>query len=574
MVPANKLRFLFLIFLLLGMNWAANYGIGNTFIVTTAIPYSNDSIYAITGAGIAAGGFSNDSLYRTITGVFLYHNANISSDLSFANATAGHWFYANATAFETGNGNYIKSVSINSSYGSCVQYSNSTTGRYFSVAFNCSAAAPGSSTLNITFDDESGKNTTTSTLSNSYPDPNLPILSPAPFITPFSPNDANTLTCNSGTFFDADGDIQNLSAQNWSWFKNGNIISGQNSVTLSPAFFAAGDTVLCQEFSTNSTWTTSNVTANSTGVLISSSFSYTNTSPVQTLAILNSLPKWKFQVNVTVGSGTCLVNISQLAVQNLTTINDSSGNPVANNGNQTSLNFSCSTVGAPYNVTFYTENLSSVTIPIYSQLGANAVRWNVTTSKNQPILYNFSAPLSLCTSSAIFICTQSSLSACDVNVKSLWQLLGFTDMGWLVNTTTSNETTYVTTCAQSSSGSSGGGSSGNPSLPIPIEGTGTNVTLPKKTATPPTLLSQVVAEAQDWISELLDTTGRLIDSWLKKKSGPVSNALAVFVIFVIFLTLTFDQLKKRGGWPLVILAASIIFGLVFIVVSYGAYLFD
>lgn len=189
----------------------------------------------------------------------------IVSDLTFINASAGHAFSASATVSDPMGGNAITSVEIVSTIGSCLQFSNSTSGVNFSAVFVCLSAVPATTNVYINFTDSTlGISVQTSTKSNTYPDHNA-TLSP-PSISPYPAFNDSDLTCNFGTFSDPDGDLGN--SQTWAWEKNGLWISGENTQFLNHGNFTLGDTIRCQENATNTVWTNSNGTAISGATII------------------------------------------------------------------------------------------------------------------------------------------------------------------------------------------------------------------------------------------------------------------------------------------------------------------
>ena len=96
------------------------------------------------------------------------HPPTILSSITFTNATAGHWFYANATAYDPAGGSDIKVVTINSTSGTCSQFSYTITSGNLSVVLNCTGTALASTTINMTFNDSINSTVSTSG-SNTYP---------------------------------------------------------------------------------------------------------------------------------------------------------------------------------------------------------------------------------------------------------------------------------------------------------------------------------------------------------------------------------------------------------------------
>jgi hypothetical protein len=226
--------------------------------------YANDS-YGVSGNVSSAADF-------TITPYVSSFPIKIVTSTAFTNATTGHWFYANATANYTNGGGNLTWNSTTTS-GTCVNYSNTTNGVNKTVRLNCSATAPATATVNITFINSSATANNSTSASNTFPDPNIPTLTgvavnnSAPIIT-------SPLSCTAGTFTDADGDTESVAARTWMWYKNG-VFNGiiTQATTLNATNFTVGDKISCRENSTNTTWATSLVSAISANVTINSSSS-------------------------------------------------------------------------------------------------------------------------------------------------------------------------------------------------------------------------------------------------------------------------------------------------------------
>jgi len=85
----------------------------------------------------------------------------------------------------------------------------------------------------------------------------IPVLTTNPTITPVAPAPLDIVTCNSGTYFDADGDP--LAATFWQWYQNGVLTAfTTQSLSLETAAAANGDNFSCSQrvFDgyDNSTW--------------------------------------------------------------------------------------------------------------------------------------------------------------------------------------------------------------------------------------------------------------------------------------------------------------------------------
>jgi hypothetical protein len=249
---------------------STDYAMDSIFTSSGGIIDSSSADYRMDTAVAIITSYSNSTNFSTWLGLYgapsNYSNftpANISIiyDLSFTNGTNGHWFYANATA---NSGNTITWVKINTTFGSCVQYSNSTLGFNFGVVFNCSINTPQSASVVITFNDTLGRTVNTSNLANQYPE-HLPTLSLT--ITPDPVYLPTNLTC-SGIFSDADSDTLNTSATLFNWYKNNTLIPGATTSILLSGNLSPSNQVYCVAFVTNSTWWQSNATATSQTVSV------------------------------------------------------------------------------------------------------------------------------------------------------------------------------------------------------------------------------------------------------------------------------------------------------------------
>jgi len=197
----------------------------------------------------------------------------ISSNITITNASTSHSFTATAIATDADGGADIVSVFITNSSGSCVQTSNTTGSSTFSVTYNCSATSPSTPVINITFNDSSGSSVTTPSVTNAFIDhaPNLTGVN----ITPAVAYTNSLLTCNPGVFADADSDTENTSARTWKWFNGSSAIAGQTAATLASTNFVQGDSIKCEETTTNTTWTAT-TSKNSSAVVIGNALSITS----------------------------------------------------------------------------------------------------------------------------------------------------------------------------------------------------------------------------------------------------------------------------------------------------------
>ncbi len=96
------------------------------------------------------------------------------------------------------------------------------------------------------------------------------------------------LTCNAGTFSDADADTENTSARTFVWYRNANAVSGQNASTLNLSSYLKGDNISCQETATNTTWHASNASATSANATLVNSLPSVSVSSPVSYALLNS----------------------------------------------------------------------------------------------------------------------------------------------------------------------------------------------------------------------------------------------------------------------------------------------
>jgi len=221
---------------------------------TTLVPGQTDSTLANSYFNKSDVIICEETVHANDWGTFSYNISNSSSvtisntapvitaDLSFINASAGHWFYMNATASDDdGAGDIINWIGANST-GSCTNFSNNATGNARTVVFNCSDTNL-TGNFNITFKDVSSASVNTSTKANTYPN-HAPSIA-APVISPSPTYYNSTLNCTNGTFTDVDGDIQGTNL--WRWFKNTTLLAGETSQTLSPANFDVSDSIICEE---------------------------------------------------------------------------------------------------------------------------------------------------------------------------------------------------------------------------------------------------------------------------------------------------------------------------------------
>lgn len=339
--------------------YSSDGGSAYTFITnTTSNPYTWDSSATASGSGYRVRVYANDS-YNTSSNISstsnftIQHNTApaIAANLSFTNATAGHWFYANATAADADGGTDITSWNLTTTAGSCANYSNSTSGNNHTVVYNCTTTSPATTTINITFIDSGGLfNSTTG--SNTYPDHaaslGAPSITPNPALTT-----SNPLTCNAGAFSDVDSDTEDTAARTWRWFNGTALISGQTANTLANSSFVVGDVISCEERATNSTWPSSNATANSSGVVITNNPPPTivMTYPANSSSFLgiNGTCSFLAIANITFQNGTTNRSISASLYLDGIFQESMTATPTGDNGTY-NFNFTGITQGGVYNV--------------------------------------------------------------------------------------------------------------------------------------------------------------------------------------------------------------------------------
>ncbi|MEM4361340.1 MAG: hypothetical protein QXV83_04350, partial [Candidatus Anstonellaceae archaeon] len=180
---------------------------------------------------------SNDSSYVTI----LSSSPVIVSNLAFTNASAGHWFFANATVADADGANDIAGWFWNISSGSCVNHSNSTSGENLTIVLNCSGTALVLAQLNLTIFDYD--NNSVSTFGeNVYPNNPAVVenvtLSPSVVYvtTPY-------VNCTPSNYYDLDNDTISFY---YNWFVNGTLLEDQVNSNLSNSSFSKNSSIICQ----------------------------------------------------------------------------------------------------------------------------------------------------------------------------------------------------------------------------------------------------------------------------------------------------------------------------------------
>lgn len=183
---------------------------------------------------------------------------------NFANATAGHWFTVIGSATDADGDQDVVAANASTTLGSCSPISTAaaTKTKYgslpkvmransYNAQFNCTSASPGTATVTIGFTDASGAYAQASA-PNAYPDA-APVLTKPTLSSPLYSN--STAVCSPGAYSDADGDLENVAARAFNWYKNGTLVPGTSgTLNLSAINAKAGDYLFCRQNSTNSTW--------------------------------------------------------------------------------------------------------------------------------------------------------------------------------------------------------------------------------------------------------------------------------------------------------------------------------
>ncbi|MFA5108838.1 MAG: right-handed parallel beta-helix repeat-containing protein [Candidatus Micrarchaeia archaeon] len=181
----------------------------------------------------------NDSDMVSSNTTVLSSAPTIVSNITFTNASAGHWFYANATAnYSLGGQHLVWNASTTS--GTCINYSSSISGVNLSVVFNCSGVALSNATVNITFFNDSSKASTFGW--NKYPN-QLPNVTNASIEPSTVYKSTAYINCTNGTVSDADGDNVNLT---YRWFINGSVVSAQTSRNITNSYYNKSDEIICE----------------------------------------------------------------------------------------------------------------------------------------------------------------------------------------------------------------------------------------------------------------------------------------------------------------------------------------
>ena len=165
---------------------------------------------------------------------------SIVSAIAFTNASSGHWFYANATATDNSGVSDILSWNVSTTSGSCVNYSNTTSGQNLALVFNCSGTALQNASVNITFIDSAGNMASTSG-SNAYPNqlPNVTNVSISPSTIYKT---TGNVTCNATNSSDADNDTVSFY---YLWYLNGTA-SNLTAQNITNSSFSKGLQLICQ----------------------------------------------------------------------------------------------------------------------------------------------------------------------------------------------------------------------------------------------------------------------------------------------------------------------------------------
>lgn len=174
-----------------------------------------------------------------------------ASVINFSNAPAGHWFTVIGSVSDADGGSDIASTNASATVGSCVLLSNSNASNSFNVQFNCSSSTPGTATVSIGFTDSSG-NYAQASASNAYPDQSPALTAPVLFQHLHTDSIA---VCSPGNFSDADGDMENIAARLFTWYKNSLPVGGTSgTLNLTAVGALVGDSISCSQASTNTTW--------------------------------------------------------------------------------------------------------------------------------------------------------------------------------------------------------------------------------------------------------------------------------------------------------------------------------
>lgn len=458
----------------------------------------------------------------------------LSSSLAFTNATAGHWFYANFTGDDLDGYADMTWWQLNSSSGTCINFSNLSSANSTALVFNCSATGPSTPTLNATINDSSGAQAN-ATSSNAYPDLVSTLTNTS--ITPATIYLTTTpITCNLGILSDADGDIENATARTYEWYLNGTAIANSNSSTLTNSSFGGTDSLICGWIATVDNWNESRAFTNSSPVVvINSSFTANYSILVSSLAQANQSVLWTAQANVSAGSGTLSLTHTINGTINATTILDANGVNQTNIGNLTTINWTGNSSASPYNLTISSAAISQyVETTAYTGLGgAYQRRVALLTAGANTLSFNFSYDTGNVINQRLWLCTGATNASCVQGATFAVQPYVITNTSVETNLTLSKNETVLVLTWDTPSGSPGPSASGGnpaPSQPNQPENQ-TNQTQP---APPSALLKQELPPVP-----IADELFRLIRVFLGGNLFifNISNTAVVVILLVLFIIL-------------------------------------
>ena len=254
--------------------------------------------------------------------------------------------------------------------------------------------------------------------------------------------------CNAS---DADNDTQQYL---WKGYLNGavNFTGNSSNWTAGVAVnvanftmaFANGDnlTFECQAFD-GANYSSA---VNSTTYQVQTA-NYSEGSVAQTTATLGAVVHWSKTVTVNNGTGSISVNLTQLGIENSTTIKNSTGGAVANSGNYTHLVFNVSSLQGPYTIDWYTEayqiSEQAVDYGLGGQLEKRLLVYSQY-SQNVSLLLSYST-VGL-SNLGLLECVNDTDAACNISSGYTTQtIVMVSDAMTSSQSLTSNETVYILT---------------------------------------------------------------------------------------------------------------------------------
>jgi hypothetical protein len=111
----------------------------------------------------------NQSFYTQGIEVNYSHAPQITQQNTFTNATIGHSFLVNATAYDEFGATDIASTNASTTSGSCDYVSNSTSGTNLTVTYNCSGVGLSVASVQIGFIDTLNAYNSTTASTNTFP---------------------------------------------------------------------------------------------------------------------------------------------------------------------------------------------------------------------------------------------------------------------------------------------------------------------------------------------------------------------------------------------------------------------